>query len=397
MKTPTAAENRQPAWLTVALREVTVKVTDKAFIIGTLSTLAMVVLAMVASFYFTSRPTTTTVAVTSPQAAAVAEAVGQLTQAEKAEDKVVVQQVPDAAAATELVANGDAGVFLDHREAGWVTVWKSEVGSNFERRLGMALTSQTIAELAVKAGTTPEAATAQMSWSTELLEGDTSQGMLAYFAGIGFALLFMMSSMIYGMQIATSVIEEKQSRIVEILVSVIPVRQLLAGKVAGNTLIAFAQMVLLLGVGLIGLSISPFNRFLPNFSNAIGWFLLFFLAGFLALACIWAAAGALGTRSEDLNQTSSPLMWVIMLTYMAGFTASGVVKVILSFVPIVSSVLMPVRLVEGTTSWWEPPLALLINLAFAVAMVLVGERIYRRSLMRTGGRLSWRQALTLKD
>ena len=138
------------------------------------------------------------------------------------------------------------------------------------------------------------------------MEGDAVDGMVGYFAGLGFAVLFMMSSMIYGMQIASSVIEEKQSRIVEILVAVIPVRQLLAGKVIGNTVIAFGQMVLLLGVTLIGVSFTPVTGALPNLSSGVGWFLAFFLAGFLALACIWAA-GALGTRSEDLNQTSQPL------------------------------------------------------------------------------------------
>ncbi len=117
----------------------------------------------------------------------------------------------------------------------------------------------------------------------------------------------------------------------------------------------------------------------------------------MALACIWAAAGALGTRSEDLQHTSQPLMWVLMIAYFAGFMATGTVRVVLSFVPIVSSILMPVRIVDGTAAWWEPVIALAINLAFAVAMVIIGERIYRRALLRTQGRLSFRQALMLKD
>lgn len=69
-----------------------------------------------------------------------------------------------------------------------------------------------------------------------------------------FAFLFYLSSILFGMSIAQSVVEEKQNRIVEILASAIPVRQLLIGKVAGNTVLAFAQLTLFVVAGLIGLA-----------------------------------------------------------------------------------------------------------------------------------------------
>lgn len=105
----------------------------------------------------------------------------------------------------------------------------------------------------------------------------------------------------------------------------------------------------------------------------------------------------LGTRAEDLNQTSQPLTWLLVMAYFVGFMVTGTARVVLSFVPIISSILMPVRIVEGTADWWEPVVALLINLVFAVAMVLLGERIYRRALLQAQGRLTYRQALTLND
>lgn len=395
--TTTSKKSRQPAWLTVAIREVMVKLTDKTFIIGTASTLALVAIGIVVSVLLTGRPTTIKAVVTTPQESVVVTAAGELAKSDNPDNRVEITEAANETAATKLVADGDADVYVAQKDGHWVATWKSDPKQSFNSQLTQVVQAQTISELAAATGTTAQQINEQMKVNTELLNGDSSQGMLGYFAGLGFALLFMMSSMIYGMQIATSVIEEKQSRIVEILVSVIPVRQLLAGKVVGNTAIAFAQMVLLLGTALIGLSFTNLHTWLPRFSGAIGWFLLFFLAGFLALACIWAAAGALGTRNEDLNQTSSPLMWVIMLTYVAGFAATGTVKVILSFVPIVSSVLMPVRLVEGSVSWWEPAIALVINLIFAAGMVLLGERIYRRALLRTSGRMSYRQALALKE
>lgn len=393
-----AAESgrRQPPWLTVAIREMIVKLTDRAFIIGILSTLGLVIAVMAASWFFNSRPSTTVLVVTSQQAATVGHTLDAAMKQANENNVVQVSKVDDPATARNQVADGTADAYLAQVNGHWVLTWKSEPKREFEVALGQVLMVQTLSDLAARAGTTPEEVNQQMTFSSQVLQG-SAHAMAGYFVGVSFAVLFMMSSMLYGMQIATSVIEEKQSRIVEILVSAIPVRHLLAGKVVGNTVIAFAQMALLLGAGMIGLSFTPLNQTLPNLPSAIGWFLVFFLAGFLALACVWAAAGALGTRSEDLQHTSQPLTWVLMATYVVGFSATGTAKVILSFVPILSSILMPVRLVDGTTDWWEPVLALAINLVFAAGMVLLGERIYRRALLRTHGRLSFRQALRLKD
>lgn len=386
--------NKQPAWLTVAIREIMVKLTDRTFIIGTLSTLLLVGIAMAAGYWFGSRPETTELVVTSQPAAEVGRALDTLAKAEDSENAVNVTTVADDAAALAMLNEGTADAYLAQEDSGqWVLTWQSEPSSSFESELTQVLTWRTIGELAAKAGTTTDQVQQQMSFRSEVLEGDAN-GMIGYFVGLAFAVLFMMSSLLYGMQIAQSVIEEKQSRIVEILVSVIPVRALLAGKVLGNTLIAFAQMALLMGLGMIGIGLTPISTLLPNLNSAIGWFLLFFLAGFLALACIWAAAGALGTRNEDLQHTSQPLTWLLMIAYFAGFMATGQLRVILSYVPIVSSILMPVRLVDGTAAWWEPWIALAINAAFAVAMILLGERIYRRALLQTQGRLSFKQALT---
>ncbi|MDI9627696.1 MAG: ABC transporter permease [Acidobacteriota bacterium] len=387
----------QPAWLIVAIREVMVKLTDKTFIIGTISTLLLVAVGIGLGWFMGSRPSNTTLVVTSAEAAEVGQAMDAAIRQRNQDSSVTLIGETDDAAAREKVATGAADAFLTRSDDQWVLIWKSEPSRDFEMVLNQTLTDITLSDLAAAAGVSPEQVNRQMTFQSQVLEGSTSDAMAGYFVGVAFAVLFMMSSMVYGMQIASSVIEEKQSRIVEILVAVIPVRQLLTGKVVGNTVIAFAQMVLLLGVALLGVNLTPVGAALPNLSSAVGWFLLFFLAGFLALACIWAAAGALGTRAEDLNHTSQPLTWLLVMAYFVGFMVSGTARVVLSFVPIISSILMPVRLVDGTADWWEPVVALVVNLVFAAAMVALGERIYRRALLQTQGRLTYRQALTLTD
>lgn len=133
---------------------------------------------------------------------------------------------------------------------------------------------------------------------------------------------------------------------------------------------------------------------LPSLSGGIGWFLAFFLVGFLTLSCLWAAAGAMAPTTEDLQSTAQPLTWLLMVVYFAGFLAKGNLAVVLSYVPVISSVVMPTRLAMGTAHWWEGLIALLITLAFTVVAIWFGSRIYRRALLQTHGRVSIREAMS---
>src|SRR5690606_39664110 len=117
--------------------------------------------------------------------------------------------------------------------------------------------------------------------------------------GIGFGLVFMMSAMMFGMPVATSVVEEKQTRVVEILLSTIPARVLLAGKVLGNTILAMSQILLLVAVGTIGLIVTGQTSFLSGIGGPVLWFAVFFLFGFILLAAMFAAAGSMVSRQED--------------------------------------------------------------------------------------------------
>lgn len=100
---------------------------------------------------------------------------------------------------------------------------------------------------------------------------------------------------------------------------------------------------------------------------------------------------------EDVQTTSMPLTMALMFVWFSAFLAKGTVLVVLSYIPPFSPVLMPMRLVQGTASWWEPVIAITLLLATAVAIVGVAERMYRRSLLQTQGKLSIRQALALTD
>ena len=121
----------------------------------------------------------------------------------------------------------------------------------------MAVTSEVVRtasldQAAAAVGTTTDRLLAGSEVTSQYLRGDADKANLAQGVAFAFAFLFYMASLLFGIQLANSVVEEKQSRIVEIIATSIPVRQLLIGKVAGNSVLAVLQMVLYAGVGLAG-------------------------------------------------------------------------------------------------------------------------------------------------
>ncbi len=150
------------------------------------------------------------------------------------------------------------------------------------------------------------------SVDTLLLEGDAERQDFAQGMGFLLAFLFYFAALGFGYTLSGSIVEEKANRIVEIITTKIPVRQLLIGKIAGNTLLAIGQTALIVAVGLVGISFTEYSSFLSGISEGVGWFAVFFLVGFTFIACWWAVAGALASRAEDLQTTATPLNFLMM-------------------------------------------------------------------------------------
>jgi ABC-2 type transport system permease protein len=382
----------------VAQREILVKLRDRNFLISTGIMIAAIVASLAVSGFLAGRTTTVTVAAAGPGAAQVIQEAGTVADAANKKVSFTTHTVADEAAVDLQVRAGTAEVgLLPNGSGGWKLVGKNTKNDNAATYLGAAVQQLTVQRNAVAVGTSMAALAKGGAVSYSLLETSAVDPGLAKVVAIVFAILFYISSVLFGMAIAQSVVEEKQNRIVEILASAIPVRQLLIGKVIGNTIMALGQLVLFVGAGLIGLSAIGKGAMLGQIAGAAGWFIVFFIVGFLALAGLWAVAGALSTRSEDLQSTATPLTMAIMLVMFLGIFLTGTARTIASYVPIVSIVSMPGRLAEGAASWWEPLPALVLMVAATYGIVLVAEKIYRRSLMQTGGRLTIRQALRVED
>lgn len=334
----------------VAAREIKVKLRDKTFLFSTVFFLLIAVASTVIPALLAGGPTS--VAVTASAPAAALETAG-----------LEVRTAPSDAAAEQLVRDGDvdAAVLSGPR---------------------VVALEEAPTEVVDALSTAPP---------VQLLEPSDVDPFLQFIVPFALAFVFFITSFTFGLLIAQSVTEEKQTRIVEILVASVPVRALLAGKVAAMTLLAFAQIALIALVTFIGMQIADVDAGVISLVGpAIGWFLPFFILGFVMLATLWAGVGALAGRQEDVAGASSPLQMAVMLPFFAVIFLSdnAAAMKILSYIPLSSPVAMPIRIFNGETAVWEPFLALAILAATAAAFLGVGARIYEGSLLRTNGRTS---------
>jgi ABC-2 type transport system permease protein len=213
-----------------------------------------------------------------------------------------------------------------------------------------------------------------------------------------FALLFLMFGM-GGAAIAQSTVTEKQTRIVEILVATVPVRALLAGKIVGHALLTIAQAAVLVLAAPIALRLGKQDQLLTLLGPALGWFVPFLCFGFVLLAAMWAVAGSLVSRQEDLGSSMGLVMLLVFGPYFGVLFASDneTVMTVLSYVPFSSAVAMPVRMFTGDAQAWEALVALGVLAVTVVLIVLLASRLYSGSLLQTRGKVALTKAWARAD
>ncbi|MCC9173692.1 ABC transporter permease [Arthrobacter sp. zg-Y179] len=392
------APDTTPAWAIVTLREVMVKMRDRTYLLSTLVTLVLIVGSILFNAYMSSRGSDHTVAVADTAATEIITAADAAGQAGDGNTTFEAVTADSPEAALQLVRDEEADAALIQDDDGsWTLTGKDEIGSGIRGPVSEALTSYVISANAAAAGTTAAELTAGSELEEALLEGDAEQAGIAAAVGFAFSFLFYMAAIIFGLAIATSVLEEKQNRVVEILATAIPIRQLLYGKVIGNTVLAVVQLALYGGAALLALNLTGTADMVGSIIPISGWFLVFFLIGFLILAAFWAMLGSMASRSEDLNSSSTPVMALIFAALFAGMFAKGQLLVIASFVPVISSVAMPIRMLSSEVPLWQTFASLAIALAAAYVLLNFAAKIYRRAVLQSGGSLTLRKAMKLEQ
>ncbi|MBA2338252.1 MAG: ABC transporter permease [Acidimicrobiia bacterium] len=230
----------------------------------------------------------------------------------------------------------------------------------------------------------------------EEIQPGEDAGELVFLAFLGSLVLFV-SIVTYGQWVLQGVIEEKSSRVVEVILGAVRPRHLLAGKVLGIGVLGLIQIVVVAVTGFIGARLVDAVDFPPISAlvvlAVVGWFLL----GFAFYATGYAVAGSLVSNNEDAQSASFPMTMVLMIGYFVASSALGggdnPVLRTLSIVPPFSPLVMPLRQVTGAAAVWEVVLSIALMAAAVVGMLRIGGRIYAGGLLRSGPRSKVRDAL----
>jgi ABC-2 type transport system permease protein len=194
------------------------------------------------------------------------------------------------------------------------------------------------------------------------------------------------------------VVEEKSSAVVELLLVRVRSDQLLAGKIIGIGATGLLQFALAVAAGVGSLAISGVS--IPGeVWSAWPMTLVWFIGGFAFYSTLFALAGSLVSRQEDAQAASAPVMSMMIAAYATvfifGFDTGSTASTLLSMVPPIAPLLMPMRMAAGDASAVEVITALVLLAVGTVGVWKLTGRVFEHALLQRGARISWNRALVI--
>ena len=367
----------------VAKREVTERLRSRVFLITNGAFLLLIVVGIFIGGPL-SGDSETNLAVVDGPAAPIAEAVEQ-------SGDVAVTVVPGRAAAEEAVRSSEADAAL---VAPGELVVEREVPGALERQLTGARQQLAIAQALADAGVDADER-AELMAPPELTVTSLEEGGIEFGPGlaVGAATVFFLyiQLILYGQWVAQGVVEEKSSRIVEVLVATVSPRQLLAGKILGLGGLGMGTVAIVATIAAIGLSVTDIFSVPPEayrtLAIAVGWYIL----GYTLYATIFATAGALVSRVEDLSSASMPgIILLIGSFFLAQFAITdpfAPVATVAALLPFSAPMVQPLLASIDALEPWMVAAGLASTVAAIALLLPLAARIYTGGVLRTSGRL----------
>ena len=214
---------------------------------------------------------------------------------------------------------------------------------------------------------------------------------------IGLVLVFVLLTQ-YNTWTLIGVLEEKSSRVVEVLLAAVPAARLLAGKVAGIGLAVFLQATLAVVVALSLARATNSGVLHGSTPASIAATLVWLVLGYAFYSWVYAAAGSMANRQDQVQSLAFPLALPVIFGYFISFAAatsgnpSLLVKV-LAYLPPTAPFATPTLVALGAVSWWQVVASAVISVACTLAVARLAVTIYRRAILQTGRRVRLREAL----
>jgi ABC-2 type transport system permease protein len=381
----------------VALREITTRLSSKPFRVLTAVT-AVVILAVIIVLKLVNSggPSVDNVGVTDPALAA------PLTASASAVGLTVHAQSVDATDGQSQVSAGtlDALVVLDN-DGTLKLVFNKKVDSQLQSATNVLARQVALDEQITKLHGDPLAVDKAVAGATpQVVTLVPEQHFNTQGIGIGIAagLLIYLTLMTMGQMVAQGVVEEKSSRVVELLLSTVRPWQLMAGKVLGIGLVGLIQVVIYGVIGLVGGAATGVLPNITSATSAVIGLIVWYILGFLLYSLAFAGAGALVSRQEDAAGVVMPILMFVIAAWVVGISLvpsdpNNTVALIMSLIPMFAPTLMPMRIAMGVVPFWQYGLAVLLTVALIPVLLWLAGRIYRNGVLRTGARVKLSEAL----
>ena len=380
------------ATMLVARREFGERIRTRAMQISTLVTVLIVAaIGLAAGLLGDDGPQDFTVGAQGAEAVQIAEAAR--TAGAGFDARIEVKRFSDEARARSAARDGD----VDAAVVGEDIVSEDSLPAELEGALQTAARQVRAAQALRREGVAPDAAQRALAPPAlhvrTLATDDESRKGIAFVA----SLLLYLQLIVFGLAVASGVVEEKSSRVVEILLAAIPARALLAGKILGIGLVGLLQLALTAVAGLLAASLSGAIELGTDHAGVLAVVLVWFVLGYLLYAALYAVAGVLVSRQEDMQSSSTPVTMILVAGYLVAFPVledpNSSLAVISSLVPFTSPIVMPVRAVVGEASPAEIAASVGLLVLSIGLLIPLAARIYEGSVLRMGKPLKVREAL----
>ena len=319
-------------------------------------------------------------------------------QARLLEMDIAVVRFPDRSAADAALTDGDVAVVLVD---GTTMVFYADVSSRLSALVGGAVTTAVKASTLVDLGLSESEIAAIVEpvplEAVTLEEADPQENAKQVAAFVGTLVLYV-SILMFGQFVAMGTVEEKQNRVVEVILARVRPWQILVGKVIGIGLLGLVQLALLGGAAYVTASLADLQDIdlasigLPIIAGVFFWFIL----GYTFYAFLYAAVGSTVSRQEDLQGAMMlPIILILpgyFIALIAAESPDASLPAIASLFPPWTPFVMPVRIAAGVAQPWEIAVAVVGTAAASAALVWIGSRVYAGALLRTGGRVKFREA-----
>ena len=382
-------------WLLVARRDFRVRLRDKGFVISTAITLTVLTVLILIRAYGGSSAPSFDLGVVGAGAIQEPSPSSVVQTASRQGSEVRIQTFPDTVSAEQALRSGRVDAVLESGQL----VGRHDVPAPLLRAVQDSATRERIRAALVTAGVPAgriDAVLSEPAVTVRTLEPqDPHRDANAAVAFVGVVLLYG-QLFGYGVWVATGVIEEKASRVVEILLATIRPRQLLAGKIAGIGALGIVQLSFIVVFALTLGSLTGAIEIPASAIGAAGLVLVWFVLGFAFYAGLFAASGSLVARSEELQNALVPINLTIIISFFISIGALQSPDTPLaraaSLIPFSSALAMPVRIVLGSATPWEIAASVGLSLASTAALVPLAGRLYAGAILRTGAKVKIRDA-----